>query len=207
MVSAICHDPSLLDVLIRDAQSGVPEARDALVPQYRREIQAAVARFLAARRQGDREDVAQDVWTKVFDRLDRFDPDRGVKFSTWLYTLARNHCFDVEKRRRLPLRSLDGSFDRDADAAPFELRDDAAPSPSLGVERGEFADAYRHALASLDPRQAEVFEARVLEGLEFHEVAKRCRIPLGTAKSHYYRAVEKLRGRLSAHGADLPRAA
>jgi len=80
---------------------------------------------------GDREaaaDLAQDVLLKAFRNLDSFRGD--AKFSTWLYTVTRNHCFSAVKGRTAALEPL-------TDVA------DAAPDPHEMVERADSAAAMR----------------------------------------------------------------
>src|SRR5437764_8531011 len=79
-------------------QAGSPQA-DALLNELFRRHHGRVALW-CLRLTGDREsaaDLAQEVFIKAFRNLDSF---RGEsKFSTWLYSIARNHCFNEIKSR------------------------------------------------------------------------------------------------------------
>jgi RNA polymerase sigma-70 factor, ECF subfamily len=183
-----------LDIVPR-ALAGDREALDALVPQYHREIESAVIRYLGASRPNDIEDAAQSVWVKLFERLDRFDPKRGVKFSTWLYALARNHCFDMLKKRRISMRSLT-SRSPDGEEHELDLAAEGTLAPEVGASHCEFVARYRRCRDGLDDEQQSVFELRVLLGLEFGEIATLRRIPLGTAKTIFYRTAKRLRAEL-----------
>ncbi len=44
------------------------------------------------------EDLTEDVFGKVLTNLDRFDPSRGVKVSTWIFAIARNTIADYRKK-------------------------------------------------------------------------------------------------------------
>lgn len=182
--------------LIPRAIRGDRDARADLYPLYYREIEFAVSQFLGKARPQDLADICQDIWLKVLDRLHFFDPTRGVKFSTWLFSLARNHCFDVAKKRRLPLISTTVRGD-EGESMTLDLE---SPDRLSAVQRAalfEFCDRYREAAKILDVQHRRVFESRAIGGLEFHQIAKREQLPLGTVKSMFYRSVEKLKVQLT----------
>ncbi len=83
----------------------------------------------AARYRDQVEDIAQDVFLKIFRALPQFDPGRA-RFTTWIYTFVRNHCYDVLKKRRLPTTSIDGGPDA------------ATPGPAWAVEGKDPLAAY-----------------------------------------------------------------
>lgn len=174
------------------ALAGDKNALAALVPQYHREIESAVLKYLGPARPHEVDDAVQAVWVKLFERIDRFDPKRGVKFSTWLYALARNHCFDILKKRRLPMRSLVRRGE-DGDDQVFDPPARATQPPEIEASNRELLRRYRLASETLAPEQRRVFELRAAWGLEFSEIARQRGIPLGTAKTLFYRARIRLR--------------
>ena len=87
--------------VVKRAQQGDEAASRIIIESMHRPILATIYRFLGSRYRPELEDIAQDIFMKVFRAIDRFDPERGVKFTTWVYTFVRNHCFDVLKKRRL----------------------------------------------------------------------------------------------------------
>src|SRR5690606_34045245 len=106
------------DVIAR-AQRGDEDASRQILEAMHRPVIATIYRFLGSRFRSEVEDIAQDVFLKIFRSIERFDPERGVKFTTWVYTFVRNHCFDVLKKRRVPTVSM---TPRDDDA-PIEPLD------------------------------------------------------------------------------------
>jgi RNA polymerase sigma factor (sigma-70 family) len=90
--------------LARDARGGSEAAYRELVARY-----AAPAVNFAYRLVHDRavaEDLAQEGFLRVYQRLDTFDPER--KFSSWFFQVLRNVTIDYLRVHRLPTASLDG---------------------------------------------------------------------------------------------------
>lgn len=183
-----------LDVVPR-ALAGDREAFADLVAVYRREVEFVVLEYVGKVFPNEIEDAVQMVWIKLFERIDRFDPRRGVKFSTWLYSLARNQCLDILKKKRIPTRSL---VRRSPDGEEFQddLADVSPRCPENGASIRELVDRYRRASVILTEEQRIVFELHAAFGLEFSQIATRRRIPLGTAKTLFYRALAKLKDAL-----------
>jgi RNA polymerase sigma-70 factor (ECF subfamily) len=179
------------DATILAARSGDQEACRAIVEALHRPVIATIFRFLGPGYRRDVEDIAQDVFLKVFRAIDRFDADQA-KFTTWVYAFVRNHCFDVLKRRRLPTTSLHGADDEpDQDHADrrelLPLRD--AENLELGRRIGE-------ALQSLGEDQRMAFVLREYEGLDYREIAGVTGVNEGTVKSRLFRAKAALRQQL-----------
>ncbi len=119
-------------------------------------------------------DATQETFLTVFRKADRFGGRSA--FSTWLYRVAVNTCYDLARRRsRHPTEPLPDSLagpDRRAEdqLAAVELRPD--------LER---------ALATLSPEFRAAVVLRDLEGLALDTVAEILDVPLGTAKSRVFR--------------------
>ena len=87
-------------------------------------------------------DLAQDVFLKAFERLDSYRGDS--KFSTWLYSIARNHCMDEMRSRAARPPEV-------SDAALEALPDTDWERASQTLERRESVQALRHLIE--DPTQ------------------------------------------------------
>ncbi|MBI5852278.1 MAG: sigma-70 family RNA polymerase sigma factor [Planctomycetes bacterium] len=182
--------------LVSRAQHGEQDAIRAILEALHRPVIATVFRFLGTRFRSEVEDIAQEVFVKVFRAIDRFEIERGVKFTTWVYTFVRNHCFDVLKRRRLPTVSMTAR-DGDDDAPVFDPRDERARRPVESVENQELGEKIEEALASLGEDQRLAFVLREYEGLDYAAIAQVTGVSEGTVKSRLHRAKEALRNRLS----------
>jgi RNA polymerase sigma-70 factor (ECF subfamily) len=133
------------------------------------------------------------VFLKVFRALPNFDASRA-KFTTWVYTFVRNHCYDVLKRRRLPTSSLQA-------VAPDEPQRDVADrrelQPNADLENQELGRRIGEALATLGEDQRMVFVLREYESLDYSEIAAITGVNEGTVKSRLFRAKESLRQQLA----------
>ena len=180
-------------VVIR-AQAGEEDACRAIIERLHRPVLATIYRFLGSRFQADLEDIAQDIFLKLFRSIERFDPDRGVKFTTWTYTLVRNHCFDVLKKRRVKTTSLTFVDDEDKQR---DVPDQAARQPRPTLEARELGRKIEEALSLLGEDQRMVFVLREYEGLEYGAIAQVMDVSEGTVKSRLHRAKDALRIRLA----------
>ncbi len=178
--------------LIERSRAGDREAFRGLVEKYHRPILSTVYRLVGSRFQQDLEDIAQEILIKIHKSLHKFDFDRGTKFSTWLFTFVRNHCFDVLKKRRLPTRSFGGSADDPASRLPSGRR-----SPAGELMNDELAVEIERAVFCLPDGQRTAFILREYQGLGYAEIAEIMRCSEGTVKSRLYRAKESLRARLA----------
>jgi RNA polymerase sigma-70 factor (ECF subfamily) len=161
------------------ARDGDEGASREIVEALHRPVLGIIHRFLGPAFRKDVEDIAQDVFLKVFRALDRYDPTRA-KFTTWVYTFVRNHCFDVMKRRWLPTTSV---YDRELGS----LR--SAANSELGSKIAQ-------ALGQLGEDQRMAFILREYEGMDYESIGRITGVSEGTVKSRLHRAKESLRTKL-----------
>lgn len=148
------------------------------------------------------EDLLQETFARVVKKSAEWKPE--AKFSTWLYTIARNLCVDHARRgRHRRAISLDGP-DRSArnrDSEPGRGLHEALADRTAGVERRamdrEFASRLEAALGALPEAQREVFLMRELLDLPFAEIAQTVGVSEATVKSRMRYALEGLRDALS----------
>lgn len=159
------------------------------------------------RQTGDRslaEDLVQEAFLRVVHRAESFR--RQAKFTTWLYTIARNLCIDharkAKHRRHL---ALDATLRRDESGGATLLDRVEAPNPGPDVEARDrrFRGALGRALEALPAEQREVFVMRELDGLKFREIAEVVGIPENTVKSRMRYALKGLRETLADFGETL----
>ena len=152
MPLVVPHCPALLDL----CAAGDRDAWRELHAQYRPQALAFLLRLGVGRREAD--DACQDIFLQVFRYLDRFE--RRADFRTWLYKLCISQAARLRRRALLtrPLRWL-----RRGLGEPLAL-------PELSPSRsGELVEG---ALATLSPRQREVFVLFELEELPTAEIAR-----------------------------------
>ncbi len=179
--------------LVQQARDGDEAASRAIVEELHRPVIATIFRFLGPGWRREVEDIAQEVFLKVFRALPMFDSKRA-KFTTWVYTFVRNHCYDVLKRRRLATTSLhavpDGEPARD-------VPDSRELAPAHDLENQELGRRIGEALATLGEDQRMVFILREYENLDYAEIASITGVNEGTVKSRLFRAKEALRAQLA----------
>src|SRR6476660_503458 len=83
--------------LVRRAQSGDKEAFEELVRRHQHRVFAVAGGIL--RRREDVEDIAQQVFVKAYFSLKRFD--QRAAFSTWLYKITVNECWDLLRKKKV----------------------------------------------------------------------------------------------------------
>jgi RNA polymerase sigma-70 factor (ECF subfamily) len=144
------------------------------------------------------EDLTQDVFLRVIKSAQRYK--RSAKFTTWLYTIARNICIDQSRRRGTRREvSLDRKIGGDEDQGRSfldQVADPRANSGGVQVTRGQFRQKLHKALEQLPDEQREVFLLREVSGLKFREIADVVGIPENTVKSRMRYALEALRGHM-----------
>jgi RNA polymerase sigma-70 factor (ECF subfamily) len=131
------------------------------------------------------EDVFQQTWLQVAERIGRYD--RSRPFAPWLFAVARNLALDHLRRQRP--ESLDEQPEPEAPVTP-----DADPF-ARAVARQQGA-RLSEAVAGLAPLDREVLSLRFEEDLALPDLAERLGVPLPTAKARLYRALTRLRGKL-----------
>ena len=166
-----------------------PQAFAQLVERWQRPIQNLCSRMTGDPHRG--EDLAQETFARLFARRSHYQPTG--KFSTFLWRMALNICYDeLRKRKRRGELSLDQADD---DSGPFDLPADG-PAPDSQLVENERAAAVRHALVELAEPYRVVVVLRHYEGLKFREIGEVLGIPEGTVKSRMSEALSQLSRRL-----------
>lgn len=134
------------------------------------------------------EDVAQEVFLRLWRRPQSYDPARG-RFLSWLMSVTRNRAIDERRRLNRRAQAEDPSDDSDGQLPGGDRLED----PQLAVHLGELRQAIRRALARLPAAQREVIQLAYFGGLTQTEIAERTDTPLGTVKTRVRLAMRKLR--------------
>ena len=181
------------EVLLAAYREGDSAAFEMLLGRYRGPIFNFLLR--SARDRGRAEELYQDVWMRVIERCDEFRGD--AKFSTWLYTIARNLCIDHQRKMKFRGHaSLDAPPLRSGEPLGERVSSFGPSTEQLAVGRLVGA-RIAHAVESLPEEQREVFLLRQLQGLAFKEIAEVVGVPANTVKSRMRYALERLQHTLS----------
>ncbi|KAF0106895.1 MAG: RNA polymerase sigma-70 factor ECF subfamily [Anaerolineaceae bacterium] len=188
--------------LIRDAQHGDLDAFNRLVLAYQDALYNTALRIL-----GDEDlaaDATQEAFLSAFRALNSY---RGGSFKAWLLRTVTNACYDeLRRKKRRPTTPLEpGDADGEEVESPRWLADPSA-SPEEQLEREELEHAIQHCLDALPADFRTVVVLADIQGLDYSEVARAARVPLGTIKSRLARARLRLRECLQAFRELLPAA-
>jgi RNA polymerase sigma-70 factor (ECF subfamily) len=174
--------------LIERAQKGDPEAFRALVERHQRRVFSVIAHVL--RRPADVEDIAQQVFLKAYLALPRFD--FRAAFSTWLYRIAVNECYDQMRRQRAQKAAGDSEVTLE-DASQWERLEAEPGQRTSGIARtAEARELVDALLRRLAPEDRVLVALRELEGFSIEEIAEMTRMKANTVKVRLFRARRRL---------------
>lgn len=143
-------------------------------------------------------DLTQETLAALSDSIERYDPSRGARFSTWLLSIAK-HALGDEMDRRMALKRGAGRKPAEFDER-FMAKAAAAEADQVyekNVFRAKVYAAIRKAEPEADFLQFQVFRMRVFDGVSGKEVAEQLGISEPTVSRHLQRIRELLRRRLA----------
>jgi RNA polymerase sigma-70 factor, ECF subfamily len=131
------------------------------------------------------EDLVQELFIRVWNRTQNFDPRKG-KLSVWILSIARNIAIDHIRSAQARFQSNQRSLEQ-TDQLSFSYK---PQEPESIIDN---AKAVRQAFSELNSKQRKVLEMAYFEGFSQSEIAARLQEPLGTVKSWMRSAIERLR--------------
>lgn len=141
--------------------------------------------FRAVRDEATAEDLVQETFLRVWNRIHTFDEERG-NLAGWLVTIARNRAFDYLRSLRARPSNVGANWEELERGGNFVSQESDADR----IVRG---DAVARALESLTQDQRIVIELTHFEGLTQTEISERLQKPLGTVKGLVRSALKSLR--------------
>jgi RNA polymerase sigma-70 factor (ECF subfamily) len=194
------------ETLMVGYQKGDVRAFEVLLQRHRKPVYNFILRFCHDPAQA--EDLLQDTFLRVIKGAEGYE--KQAKFTTWLYTIARNLCVDASRRgKHRKAASLDAPLDA-SDAGGATLLDKVADQKAVAVDRRvighELGGKLEAAIGKLSEEQREVFLMREVLDMAFKDIADVVGCPENTVKSRMRYALEKLRGELEEY-ADMAKAA
>ena len=149
------------------------------------------------------EDILQDTWLRVVERLDRYDA--AQPFLVWLFAVARHRAFDLLRQRARESRSLGSQADIHENEEgerldPLERVAAAGPSPLEQLAERELEQRVADAFTRLPRHYREVLTLRFREDLALEEIARLLDLPLSTVKTRAQRGLLLLRQRAEGLG-------
>ena len=179
--------------LMLRVKQGDATAFAVLVEKYKQPVMNLAWRTL--RDETEAEDLAQNVFVQAWKSAGRYQAT--AKFSTWLFTIARNLSLnEIRRRVRHPAESLDQTRDEAEDQPLHQVVDKriaAAPDEML---RGELEHKVDEALEALPENQRVALALCKQEELSYEEIATIMDCPIGTVRSRIFRAREAISEKL-----------
>ena len=144
--------------LVRRVKDNEPHAFDELYQRYSPRVYGYLFQRLNGNAE-EAEDLTADVFTKVFEKIDAFQP-QGAPLSAWVFRIAHNRLIDSIRRK--PRQAQ----------LPLEEAPQLAAGPVFGVvDQGVALEQIKGGLSRLTPEQREVIVLRFLEGKSVAETA------------------------------------
>ena len=175
--------------LVKDAlNTGNPSAYSELLRLYRDPIY-----FMLYEKLNDQElakDLTIESIGKAFKKLHLYT--ERFAFSTWLYTIARNHTIDYLRKNKLPTVSIEKMLvGIDGKKTNFDIKSDDL-QPDLFLEKKQRIAILRHIVENLKPKYRDLVKLRYFKEMSYDEISEELNMPLGTVKALLYRSREQL---------------
>jgi len=185
------RDPDT-ELMLR-VKKGDEAAFEELVDKYKQPVLNLVYRIL--RDATEAEDLAQNVFVQVFKSADRYRVE--AKFSTWLFTIARNLCLnELRRRSRHPADSLEAAAETQEEHPARQFEDKASVSAPDHLLREELTSKVQDALASLPENQRTAILLFKEKEMSYEEISKILDCSLSATKSLIHRGRETLKQKL-----------
>lgn len=181
-------DEELVAAVLR----GERELFGALVERYQGRLVNYLYRLL--RSVEDAHELSQEVFIKVYQALDRYDP--RYRFSTWIFRVAQNAAIDEIRKRRVRLVSFEGREDEEGEAREWEP-ESPARGPYRELRNAERGGAIQQAIDKLPWEYRELIVLRHFGELSYDDIASLKAMPLGTVKNKLFRGRQMLKEELA----------
>jgi RNA polymerase sigma-70 factor, ECF subfamily len=166
-----------------------PVTRDSgfllLMNTYQKQLYWHIRRLVVSHE--DAEDILQETFILVYNNIGAFKGES--KLYTWLYRIATNECNRFFRRNDLRMRNV-------------ELFSDETPDPAAGFEL-EGSESillkFQQAIQQLPNKQKVVFNLRYYDELSYEDMAQILRTTVGTLRTTYHFAFERIKKYLSEH--------
>jgi len=177
------YGDSILKKLIRSWQifiqcRGKESSRAELFNQLWSCYQRPITFFIRNMVKDNVEDLFQEVMLKVYRNLDKYNP--VYSFNTWIYSIARHHCLNHIRKRKLPAVNFDKEGTND-----FETKN--ISSPETQALNKELHQIITSILNRFDEDNRQIAFLRFFEGMKNSDIARVMDIPAGTVKSRLHK--------------------
>src|SRR5437016_3589952 len=173
--------------LVRRAQREDKEAFEELVRRHQHRVFAVAGGIV--RRREDVEDVAQQVFVKAYFSLKRFD--QRAAFSTWLYKVTVNECWDLLRKRKARPLIYESDFSEEQSRQYTATDREASRAPDTS-DRMAMRERLENMLGQLDKRDRAMLVLKEVEGFSVEEIAESMGLNANTVKVRLFRARRRI---------------
>lgn len=178
--------------LVKQAQRGDKESFEELIRRHQNRV-FAVARGIL-KRQEDVEDISQQVFVKAYFALKKFD--QRSAFTTWLYKITVNECWDLLRKRKVRPLVYESDFSEEQThlyQASQESGSEQAPDPASRIDARKRVEQL---LGYLDERDRGMLILKEVEGFAIEEIAGIFDLNANTVKVRLFRARQRILSQL-----------
>jgi RNA polymerase sigma-70 factor (ECF subfamily) len=166
--------------LIEQFRNGQEKGFNELVARYHEKVYRVAWRFV--NNHDDADDIAQEVFVKMYAALKDFRGESGVY--TWLYRITVNLSLNsLRKKKVRDFLRIDEFFD---------IGSDENEQPDALLERSEQQELLERAVHALPEKQKMVFVLRYYEELPYEEISQILKTTVGGLKANYFHAIRKI---------------
>ena len=170
--------------LIDNILNGSNEKYRVLVDRYSPMVFHVVRKF--ERDEDEAEELSQQIFVKTYEKLETFN--RQSKFSSWLYSIAMNHCRDYAKN----LRRENKRFS-EMEPGYIESQADDEMTPHLNLEVKELKYLLMQAMLRLSSHYTEPFLLKYRDGISYEVMSEQLGVSVSALKVRVHRARKELK--------------
>ena len=183
--------------LVRRAQREDKEAFEELIRRHQHRVFAVAGGII--RRREDVEDIAQQVFVKAYFSLKRFD--QRAAFSTWLYKITVNECWDMLRKKKVRPLVYEADLSEEQARQVISSAEKGKDEPDIS-DRLEARQRVERLLEGLDERDRLMLILKEVEGFSIEEIAEALDLNANTVKVRLFRARRRVVSQARAHEAE-----
>src|ERR1700676_2640524 len=173
--------------LVRRAQGEDQEAFEELIRRHQHRVFAVAGGIL--RRREDVEDIAQQVFVKAYFSLKRFD--QRAAFSTWLYKITVNECWDLLRKKKVRPLVFEAELSEEQSQI-YQASSEQSDGRPDARERLAARDEVEELMSCLEERDRTMLVLKEVQGFSVDEIAEIMEINANTVKVRLFRARQRI---------------
>lgn len=183
--------------LVKRVKNGDIDAFEEIIAKYEKRVFGLI--YNVIKNENEIEDVAQEVFMKVYKNIDKFKGNSSLY--TWIYRITANLCLDYIKKKKEVIY-IDEKLQLDDGEVDFQIPSNEKLQDELYEEK-ELKEKLQKSIAKLPEKQQMVIILRDIKGFSYEEISEILEMKLGTVKSQINRARLKLKELLEKDGTFL----